>query len=136
MMCAELGNGSGIESSTGEGPLATDVVGHRFELIGRLQPFLPIPERLDNAVFIDEERLGNSAETRGVIGIDQCRKGDAELIVIQLGRRDSLGIEGDADHGEAQLTVSLECLLPPGQVVSAESPAGPAVDDILLAEEF
>ena len=63
-------------------------------------------------MFVDEERFGDSAETGGVVGIDQCRKRDTNILVIPLGRRDYLGIEGDANHGEAQLAVFLENFLP------------------------
>ncbi len=87
-------------------------------------------------MFVNENRDRYEGKSRRIIRIDQRRKRDSKPLVIQLGRRDSFGVQGDADHGEAHLPVLLEFLLPHGQIVSAESPTGPAVNNVLLAEKL
>ena len=62
--------------------------------------------------------------------------GDAVPFVVALRGSHALRVERDADDGEALPAVFLEDRLPPGQVVAAESPAGPAIDDVLFAEEL
>jgi hypothetical protein len=84
-------------------------------------------------MFVDEERLWDGSEPRRIIWINQGWKRYTKSIVVSLRRRNSLGIKRQADDGEVIATELPKSLLPPGQVVAAESPTGPTIENVSFA---
>ena len=84
-------------------------------------------------MFVDEERFWDGSEPSRIIWINQGWKRNAESIVVSLRRRNSLGVECQADDGEVIATKLLKSLLPPGQVITAKSPTGPTIENVSLA---
>jgi hypothetical protein len=56
-------------------------------------------------MFVDEEGMGDCGKAGRIVRVDQRRKGHAELVVVELGRLDPLGVEREANDGEARLAM-------------------------------
>ena len=87
-------------------------------------------------MFVDEERFRYRPESSRIIGIDKRGKRDAKFLVVELRWRDALRIKGQSDDREAIAAILLEPFLPPGQVVAAESPTGPAIQNVAFPQEL
>lgn len=87
-------------------------------------------------MFIDEKGVGHGSEFGGIVGIDCRRKRHLEFIVIPFRWRNSFGIECQSHDGKMVAAVFFKRFLPHGQLETAESPTGPAIQDVLLAKIF
>ena len=96
---------------------------------------LPLPpEGQNDFADIMLSQLFAEVWTRDVLSMRDRRLLLLGAILAQ-GESMTFGIQSKTDDGKSLIPKSLEFLLPHGQIVAAESPARPTVEDVLLAQK-